>query len=205
MPVAKSRRLGIRVLLSALAAAVFLFGYQWGNRSDESPDALSKVEALLIRPPLQAPDFRLQEPSGRVFDRATLSTDWTLLALGDLSQPDGRQAISGLIELYNRVSNREPLYRHLRLVLVSTGDSPSTGLDLARLTPALHVLAGEPSEIARLTQALGLSNAGGGTVLVFAPGGYLVALLDDHRDRASWASDLAALYQHADSLLPENP
>ena len=55
-------------------------------------------------------------------------------------------------------------------------------------------------------EALGARQAGGPVPLfVFAPGGYLVALLTDDQDPADLASDLVALYEHADLLLPEDP
>jgi hypothetical protein len=65
------------------------------------------------------------------------------------------------------------------------------------------VLGGEAEELQRLRAALGVSSDPQMPSFVFAPGGYLVALLMDSEDGAVQAADLIALYQSIHALLPE--
>ncbi len=196
-------RLWIRLLFMVGAAALLFLGYQWGNRVQRDGARPPAIGGVLIRPPSTVPDFRLQDATGRPFDRGTLSTGWTLMAFGDLSQAGGQLAVQRLIEVYNRVSDREVLYRDLRLALVSPAEAPDQARALAALSPALHVLGGEPAQVKGLMEALGTAPGGPASLYVFAPGGYLVALLTDDQAGADLASDLVALHAHADLLLPE--
>lgn len=198
-------RLWIRLLFTAGAAALFVLGYQWGNRVQRDRADPPRIGGVLIRPPLALPDIRLRDSTGRTFDRSTLSAGWTLMAFGDLSQASGQLAVQRLIDVYNRVSDREGLYRGLRLALVGPAEAPGQGPAFSTLSPALYVLGGEPAQVEGLMDALGAAPGGPASLFVLAPGGYLVALLTDEQDRAGQASDLVALYEHADLLLPEEP
>jgi hypothetical protein len=205
MSIRKPRRLWVRLVFLASMAGLFALGYQWGNRVQRDRTGPPSIGGVLIRPPMKAPDFRLQDPMGRTFDRGTLSAGWALMAFGDLTQDDGQLAVKRLIDTYNRVSDRESLHRDLRLALVGPAETLDRVRAFAALSPALYVLSGEPAQVKGLMDALGTAPGGPAALFVFAPGGYLVALLTDDQDRAGLASDLVALYEHADLLLPEKP
>lgn len=204
------------------AVGLFLAGYHWGNQVQRARAALPAIDGVLVRPPAAVPRFRLQDPNGRVFDQGSLAGGWTLLAFGDLTGASGQRAVARLIDLYNRVSDQEDLYRALRLVLVTPDDfAERTGgpaLDFARLSPALWVLGGPAAERARLAGALGAA-AGApsgttaaarpapgpdpGTLYCFAPGGALIALFTGETEPARTAAGLTVLHDHLDLLLPE--
>jgi hypothetical protein len=208
----------LRPLLAAGAVALFALGYLWGNQTQLGRTRPPAFGGVLTVPPRPVPEFELQDTQGRIFDRRSLSAGWTLLAFADLSRPSGQSAVRRLIELYNRVSDRESLHRGLRLALATLSDTPDQARALAALSPALHVLGGDASEIRRLADALGadakisdapmadapIADSGDPTaIFVFAPGGALVALLAGDRDGAGMASDLVALYEHTVLPLPE--
>lgn len=195
--------LWVRLAFALGAMGLFLFGYQWGNEYQRRHAKPPQISGVLVRPPAAIPGFRLQDPLGRPFDQETLAAGWTLLTFGDLAGASGQLAIQRLIDLYNRVAGEEDLHRSLRLVLVTATDAPNLARDFARLSPALYVLSGEAAERDRLIAALGVSAEAEQPLFVFAPGGYLVALLTDRSDGAGLAADLIALHQGVHVLLPE--
>lgn len=195
--------LWVRLVFILGAIGLFILGYQWGNHYQRKHAKPPTISGVLVRPPAQVPDFRLEDPIGRPFDQNTLAQGWTLLALGDLSAAQGQLAIQRLIDVYNRVAVQADLHDGLRLVLVTSGETPNLARDFARLSPALFVLSGDPVESARLRDALGVGGEGASPLFVFAPGGYLVALLSDMEDGAGMATDLIALYEGADMLFEE--
>lgn len=203
MPLPNPHRLWVRLLFMVAMAGLFVLGYRWGNRVQRDRTEPPAIGGVLIRPPGTVPDFRLYDPAGRPFDRSALSAGWTLLAFGDLSEAGAPPALHRLIDAYNRVSDREGLYRDLRLALVSPTEAPDRARTFSALSPALFVLSGEPAQVKGLMDALGASPGGPKALFVFAPGGYLVALFTDDQDRTGLASDLVALYEHTDLLLPE--
>ncbi len=193
----------VRLAVMLAAAGLFLFGYQWGNHYQRRHAKPPAISGILVRPPATLPEFRLEDPSGRVFDQQGLAAGWTLLSFGDLSGAQGQLAIQRLIDVYNRVAGSPELQRGLRLVLVTTSDAPDLARDFARLSPALYVLTGDAAEVSRLRQALGSGDDDEAPLFVFAPGGFLIALLTGDEERALMAADLEALYQGVDLLLPE--
>lgn len=195
----------VRLAFALGAMGLFLFGYQWGNEYQRRHAKPPQISGVLVRPPAAIPGFRLEDPLGRPFDQETLAAGWTLLTFGDLAGVSGQLAIQRLIDLYNRVAGEEDLHRSLRLVLVTTSDAPNLARDFARLSPALYVLSGEAAERDRLMAALGVGAEAETPLFVFAPGGYLVALLTDASDGVSLAADLMALHQGVHVLLPEKP
>jgi hypothetical protein len=191
----------VRLAFALGAMGLFVLGYQWGNeyqRRHAKPPAISGV---LVRPPAAIPGFRLEDPVGRPFDQNTLARGWTLLTFGDLSAVQGQLAIQRLIDVYNRVAGEEELHQALRLVLVTATDAPNLARDFARLSPALYVLGGEAAELERLRAALGVGPEAEQPLFVFAPGGYLVALLTERGDNAVLAADLLALHRGVDVLI----
>ena len=197
--------LWVRLVFALGAMGLFVFGYQWGNEYQRRHAHPPQISGVLVRPPAAIPGFRLADPLGRPFDQETLAAGWTLLTFGDLSGVQGQLAIQRLIDVYNRVAGEGELHQALRLVLIATSDAPNLARDFARLSPALYVLSGEAAELERLRAALGVGAEADQPLFVFAPGGYLVALLTEGSDGAGLAADLTALYQGVHVLLPEGP
>jgi hypothetical protein len=197
--------LWVRLAFMLGAIGLFLFGYQWGNQYQRKHAQPPAISGVLFRSPAAIPAFRLEDPSGRVFDQDTLAAGWTLLTFGDLSGAQGQLAIQRLIDVYNRVAGEPDLQRDLRLVLATTTDAPNLARDFARLSPALYVLAGDAAETGRLRESLGAGDDAQAPLFVFAPGGYLIALLAADEDRSAMAADLEALYKGIHALLPESP
>lgn len=195
--------LWVRLAFALGAMGLFLLGYHWGNEYQRRHSKPPAIGGVLVRPPAAIPGFRLEDPSGRPFDQEHLAAGWTLLSFGDLSGAEGQLAIQRLIDVYNRVAGEEGLHEALRLVLVTTTDTPNLARDFARLSPALYVLGGEEVELARLRAALGASAEAEQPLFVFAPGGYLVALLSGGSESGQVAADLIALHRGVHFLLPE--
>ncbi|MGE5152685.1 MAG: SCO family protein [Bdellovibrio bacteriovorus] len=193
----------VRLALVLGAMGLFVLGYQWGNEYQRRHAKPPQISGVLVRPPAAIPGFRLEDPLGRAFDQDTLGAGWTLLTFGDLSGVEGQLAIQRLLDVYNRVADEEGLHRYLRLVLVTTTDAPNLARDFARLSPALYVLSGDAAELQRLRAALGVGPEAEQPLFVFAPGGYLVALLTGRSDGAGLAADLRALHQGLHALLAE--
>jgi hypothetical protein len=195
----------LRIAFMLGAIGLFLFGYQWGNQYKSKDAQPPVINGVLVRPPATVPGFRLLDPRGRVFDQDTLAAGWTLLTFGDLSGAQGQLAVQRLIDVYNRIGGDADLQRALRLVLVTTTDAPNLARDFSRLSPALSILAGDAGETERLRAALGTGEDADPLVFVFAPGGYLIALLTNDEDGSAMAADLGALYADVHMLLPESP
>lgn len=197
--------LWVRLVFVLGAMGLFVFGYQWGNQYQRKVATPPTIDGVLVQPPVVVPGFTLRDPLGRVFDQETLAEGWTLLTFGDLAAASGQLAVQRLLDVYQRVADESGLQRSLRLALVTSSDAPNLARDFARLSPDLRVLGGEPAEVERLVQSVGGLGDGEAPLFVFAPGGYLIALLAQGDDRARLAQDLIALYQGLHLLLPEAP
>jgi hypothetical protein len=193
----------VRLAFALGAMGLFLFGYQWGNEYQHRHAKPPSISGVLVRPPAEIPGFSLVDALGRPFDQETLAAGWTLLTFGDLTSAQGQLSIQHLIDVYNRVADEADLHKVLRLALVTSTDAPNLARDFSRLSPALYVLGGEADEVERLRAALGVGPEPETPFFVFAPGGYLVALLMDSEDGAALAADLTALYKGVHVLLPE--
>jgi hypothetical protein len=198
-------RLWVRLVLMLAAISLFILAYQWGNQYQRRSAEPPVIGGLLISPPASLPDFELKDTLGRSFDQGGLAQGWTLLAFGDLSRASGQLAVQRLIDVYNRVADERALREQLRLVLIKTADAPNLGRDFASLLPALSVLSGDPEQINRLRDSIGLGDEETPALLVFGPGGYLVAFLPESQDGAAMAEDLKAIHASAFVLLPETP
>lgn len=193
----------LRLGLALLAGLLFLLGYQWGNQYQRAGSGPPAIQGVLVRPPPQMPELALKDAYGEVFNHDTLAQDWTLLTFGDLAGASGQLAIQRLIDVYNRLADRDALHRALRLVLVSAGDAPDLARQFSALSPGLHVLGGGPEAIASLRDALGAGEQADQPLYVFAPGGYLVAILPKDESRTAMAGDVAALHADVDWLLAQ--
>lgn len=182
---------------------LFVLGYQWGNEYQRRHAKQPQISGVLVRPPAAIPGFRLADPLGRPFDHQTLAAGWAVLTFGDLAVAQGQLATQRLVDVYNRVAGEEALHQSLRLVLVTTSDAHGLARDFARLSPALYILSGDDAELGRLRASLGVGDEPEQPLFVFAPGGYLVALLTDGRDGAALAADLTALFEGVRALLSE--
>lgn len=198
-------RLWVRLILMLAAIALFVLAYQWGNQYQRRNASAPVIGGLLIRPPANLPDFDLRDALGRPFTQADLAQGWTLLAFGDLSRASGQLAIQRLIDLYNRVADERRLHKQLRLVLITTSDTPALARDFTGLLPALRVVSGETGQIDRLREGIGLGEEDTQALFVIGPGGYVIAFLPETQDGAAMAHDLNAIHDSAFILLPETP
>ncbi|WP_295408406.1 hypothetical protein [uncultured Thiocystis sp.] len=187
-------RLWIRIFFVLSAIALFLFGYQWGNRYQQSPSETLAIDGVLVRPPVTLPDFQLKDPFGREFDRKTLESGWSLLAFGDLSRASGQLAVQRLIDVRNRLADQAALGQALRLVLIATAETPTLARDFAGLTTSLFILSGESSRIAPLRDALSSLDDEAPALYVIGPDARLLALFPDRETGATMAEDLKALF-----------
>ncbi|NEV63374.1 hypothetical protein [Thiorhodococcus minor] len=197
--------LWIRLVMVLGAMALFVVGYQWGNRYQRGGDEQVRINGVLVRPVGAIPNFSLRDALGQRFDQSHLAKGWTLMAFGDLAQASGQRGVQRLIDAYNRVADQPKLRGSLQLVLVATAEAPGLARDFARLSPALHILGGDGEEIDRLRATLGLPDDAEPTLFLFGPGGYLVALLPASESGQAVAEDLKAVYADASTLLPEQP
>lgn len=197
--------LWFRLMFALAAMALFVFGYQWGNQHQYASTQPLNIEGVLIRPPGAIPSFALRDSFGQVFSRDDLVDGWTLMAVGDLADASGQRAVSRLIDAYNRVADQTLLRASLKLVLVTPNETPERAREFARLSPALHILAGEDVDIARVRDSLGLADDMQPTLFVFSPGAQLIALLPPTQTGNAVAEDLKILFSNASNLLPEKP
>ncbi|QIK37671.1 hypothetical protein GWK36_06385 [Caldichromatium japonicum] len=183
----------VRLALALLAMLLFVVGYQWGNQVQMARQGPPAIQGVRLDPPLELPDFALRDPFGVRFDRASLEGHWTLLAFGDLAGELGQRAVQRLIETRNRLADQPKLLTALQLVLVQGTERLELARDFARLSPALHLLSGEPEMISTLRNALGLAMADRPDLLVIAPDRRLIAILPVAQDGAALAQDLRSL------------
>jgi len=193
----------LRLGMAVLAGLLFLVGYQWGNYYQRANDGPPTIQGVLVRPAVRLPELTLKDALGQSVDRDALGRHWTLLAFGDLAGASGQLAIQHLIDVYNRLADRDELHQALRLVLVTSGEALQLGRDFMALSPALQVLGGTDAEIDPLRDALGAGTGNQQPIYVLAPGAWLVALLPDSESRAAMAEDIATLYPRADWLLTQ--
>jgi len=193
----------LRLGMAVLAGLLFLVGYQWGNYYQRANDGPPTIQGVLLRPPVRLPELTLTDALGQAVDRDALGEHWTLLAFGDLAGASGQLAIQHLIDVYNRLGDRDELHQALRLVLVTNAEASRLGRDFMALSPALQVLGGTDAQIGPLRDALGAGPGDRQPIYVLAPGAWLVALLPDDESRAAMAEDVATLYPRAHWLLSE--
>ncbi|MBO8085627.1 hypothetical protein EBL85_11545 [Marichromatium sp. AB32] len=205
MQLANRRPLAARLILMLLAMAILVLGYQWGNQYQRRHAEPPTISGVLLRPPLAAPEFALEDALGRPFDRARLGADWTLLAFGSLADASGQRALQRLIETRNRLADRPEIAGALRLVLIDGGADRARARDFSRLSPALDIVSGPPEARAPLAALGDDTDAGSTPILVFAPGARLLAILPGTAAGATLAADLAALHAAAPALLAETP
>ncbi len=196
--------LWLRLLFALGAMALFVFSYQWGNQQQRAGSQPPLIDGVLIRPPGAVPRFELRDPFGQVFDQDRLADGWTLMAFGALSDASGQRVVARLIDVYNRVADQPTLRKSLKLVLVTTVETPARSRDFARLSPALHILAGEDADIARVRETLGGADGAQPTLFMFAPGAHLIALFPPTEAGSAVAEDLKTLFTNASALLPES-
>jgi hypothetical protein len=197
-----------RIVMFAAATGLFLVGYYWGNQykyRDAEPPAIGGV---LMRPPVALPGFELRDSGGLPFTSDDLSGSWTLVAFGDLGRKAGHLAVTRMVDVYNRLADRQELQETLQLALVAEEHDLGLARDFARLSPALKLLSGETTEVRRLGAALGASRPGeAGPAEREDPAFYLVgsqrrllALFPGSQPTASIALDLAAIADHPEAF-----
>lgn len=185
--------LGVRLIFALGAMALFMLGYQWGNRQPFGHAEPAQLHGVLVQPPGAIPEFGLRDAFGRPVGHADLVDGWTLLAFGDLAEASGQRAAQRLIETRNRLADQPKLIESLQLVLIQTAERLELARDFARLSPALRPLAGPPESISPLRDALGLASAVGPTLFVIGPEARLLAILPETESGAEMAEDIKTL------------
>jgi hypothetical protein len=195
----------VRILFISIAILLFMLGYQWGNGYLPPPSEPPRIGGVLIRPATILPDFQLQDSFGRVIERKTLETGWSLLAFGDLARASGQLAVQRLIDVGNHVADQTELRQALRLLLITTTETPNLARDFAHLSTSLSILGGEAARIDSLRNALSSRDDDAPTLYVIGPGAHLLALLTETQDGTAMAEDLKALFISTTPRRPDTP
>jgi hypothetical protein len=200
-----------RLAIAAAAAGLFLLAYYWGNQYKHGNSPPPQIEGVLVRPPIELPDFDLLDADGQPFTAKSFTGHWTLLSFGAPSQASGHLAITRMVEVHNRLASDPDLQKMLQLILASEHQDPILARDFARLSPVLKTLSGESGELQRLRASVGAPPPGGASaapmdeapaLYLIGPLGRLVALFIGSQRPDSIASDLSAIAKHAHSLFP---
>lgn len=199
-----------RLVLVAAAIGLFLVGYYWGNKYKLGKAGPPTIEGVLVRPPRELPDFELRDADGVTFTAQDLVEHWTLLAFGDLTKAPGHLAVTRMIDVRNRLADRQDLQAVLLLALAADTQAPSLARDFSRLSPVLKLLSGEAGELQRLRAAVGAPpstatatrNDEGVPFYLIGPRGRLLVLFPGTQEPAAIAEDLTALADHPDSVSP---
>jgi hypothetical protein len=181
-----------------------MVGYYWGNRYKVGDTDMPAVEAVLVRPAVELPEFELRDATGQAFTLASFDGRWTLMAFGALDHAAGHLAVARMIDVHNRLAVDPQLQAMLQLSLVAKGQDPILARDFGRLSPALKLLSGDSGEVQRLRAALGAAPEEGTgdtgdtyvPLYLTGPGGRLLALFPGAQPAASIASDLSAIAAH---------
>lgn len=214
MLVRNPRGLMARLIMIVAALGLFAVGYYWGNQYKYGKPSPPAIEGVLIQPPPELPGFELHDAQGQAFTAASFNEHWTLLAFGDLALAPGHQAITRMIEVYNRLAQNPELQDLIQLVVVEEHQNQALAQDFGRLTEALMPLSGDPGELGRLRASLGASageskgsNEGPDAappapapLFLIGPEGRLLALFPNAQPAASIAADLAAIAKHPHAL-----
>ncbi|KAA6183428.1 hypothetical protein F2Q65_15885 [Thiohalocapsa marina] len=226
-----------RLIMAVAAVGLFLIGYQWGNQYQHGRSEPPRISGVLIRPPQPLPEVRLTDSAGRTAGEEALRGAWSLLAFAPLDSAAGHLGISKQIEVFNRLADRPQLREQLQLRLLDTGPAsgvvpgttpdrapertPALAQDFERLTPAIAILAGEPTEIEALRAAVGASDLSADQFVnraaadttpgsdpasaaptpaffLIEPRGRLVALFPAEQTAAAIADDIRTLADRAD-------
>jgi len=190
---------------------LFLVAYQWGNQLRYAGGEPPAIGGVLLRQAEPLPDFVLTRTSGEPFGRGDLLEHWNLLAIADLAGAGGHRGMARLVEVYNRLADRERLHDRLRLLLVTADVAPKLARDFERLSPAIAVLSGDSTAVADLAGALGADRAGAPAgdaaeppaLFLLDPDARLVAVFPSAEAPADIAADLAALAQYRERRPPQ--
>ena len=199
--------------MAAAAIGLFVVAHYWGNRYQQDGSPPPAIAAVLIRPPIELPEIELRDASGQPFTAESFAGHWTLLAFGDASRAPGHLAVTRMIEVHNRLASEPDLQAMLLIVLATRDQDPTLARDFGRLSPALRLLSGEAGELQHLRASLGASPGAPAQetadapfdappYYLIGPAGRLLALFPGAQTPSSIASDLSAIFGHADSLDP---
>lgn len=159
--------------LSAAAVAAWLW-----SRPEAPAEAFIEVgkDAYALATPEPIPPFRLVGHDGQPVDNAALKGRWTFLAFGFTHCPDVcPTTLVELNELHRTLRNGPGGVADVRFVMVTVDPERDTPQVLKTYVPAFNPefvgLTGEPAEIARLCDALGVKY---GKAPGLTPGSYQV-------------------------------
>jgi peroxiredoxin len=202
----RNRPLLPRLAMALAAIGLFIVAYQWGNQTRYGGGQPPAIGGVLLRPAQPLPDFVLTTTAGEPFGQADLLEHWSLLAIATLTGADGHRSLARLVEVYNRLADRQQLRERLRLLLVTADAAPGLARDFERLSPAIAVLSGERAAVAELAGALGadpdqaLRGAGAAapTLFLIDPAAALTALFPGAQPPTDIATDIRALDRFRD-------
>ncbi|MFZ1574523.1 MAG: hypothetical protein WAT36_04670 [Chromatiaceae bacterium] len=185
----------VRLVLMVGAIGIFILGYQWGNqRHFGQPPA---IEGVILAPAMPLPAFALVDTEGQPFGRDQLADHWTLLALGDLTQPRGQLAIQRLLDVYHRLGTEVEPRQRPWLVLAAPSQSADLARDFGRLSPALRLVSGEAGDLGQLAKLLGEpphpERDSRATLYLIAPNTRLLAFFPPSQAAQAVAADLTLL------------
>lgn len=191
-----------RILFIIGAVGLFVVGYYWGNQYQHAGTEPPQISGVLVRPARALPDFDLTNPQGEHLNLSTFAGNWLLLTFGDLSQAQGHLAANRLVQVYNSLAAEPQQQRSIRMILISTTDTPDLARDFSQLSPGFDVLSGDPDELKRLSAALGAQDSVSDAVPLFLidPDGALTALFPQDLPPPDIAADLIIIHEHPPHL-----
>jgi len=199
-----------RLIMAVAAVGLFLIGYQWGNQFQHAHQTLPRIQGVLLRPPIDLPEFELYGPQGP-FSRDNLHGAWSLIAFGSPGSAVGHRGVARLIEIANRIADQPNLRKQLKLLLISADDAPVLARDFEQLTPSLRVLSAPEQPLAELKQALGAAQRAPAEdtdlpppLFLVDPKARLISLFSGGQSANSIAADLKAISEQPNAL-PSKP
>ncbi len=122
------------IILAAFAAGFGLWaGQHWTNKQTPAPAAA--LQAVRMFPEArQIPDFALQGPDGKLFNKASIGQHWTLVFLGFTHCPDVCPTTLGELSKAQKIWESVAMAKRPRVLFVSVDpqrDSPKILADYA--------------------------------------------------------------------------
>lgn len=185
----------LRLGLFSGALVLFLLGYYAGNRYQRQD--LGNIQgAVLLRPPLDIPEFRALDVGGNALDSDRLRDRWSLLLAGPLQHPSTAQGLSQLSRIYNRLAQYPDLQKDLQLIVLTPDDGSLSTRELRdrvrAYNPRMIAAAGDTQALQPLWETLGLPSTEDATAALHLinPAVQVYAMFTGTQDPATIAHDI---------------